>query len=151
VKSLSIGLGVLFLVLVPLMASASDATVVELVDKAVVLWKEKGKDYGIKAVNASAGPLRKGSLYVFACDFKGQMVAHPVQEALRGQDSWELQDAKGKFVTQEFLKTAKSKEGMGWVEYDWVRVYETEPTKKRTYIKRIPGEDVFVGCGYYVK
>lgn len=139
------------MVLVPLMASANDATVSDLVDKAVALWKDKGKDYAIKTLNASAGPFRKGALYVFACDFKGQMVAHPVQEALRGQDAWEMQDAKGRFVTQELLKTAQSKEGMGWVEYDWLRVNETEPTKKRTYVRRIPGEDIFVACGYYVK
>jgi cytochrome c len=137
--------------LLPCMAADNDATVVELVDKAVALWADKGKDHAIKVMNASAGPLRKGSLYVFASDFRGQTLAHPVQEALRGQDAWELQDAKGKFFVQDFVKVAKSKEGMGWVEYDWIRVNETEPTKKRAYLKRIPAEDIFVGCGYYVK
>ncbi len=150
-KGSVVAVGVLLFVLLPLMASANDASVVELVDKAVGFWKEKGKDYTIKLLNASSGPLRKGALYVFACDFKGYFVSHPVQDALRGQDAWELQDAKGKFIVQEFLKVAKQGDGAGWVEYDWLRVGENEPTKKRTFIKRIPGEDFLVGCGYYVK
>jgi cytochrome c len=150
-KKLSLVFAVLVLVMAPLMASADEATVLDLVDKAAALWKDKGKDYTLKVLNASAGPLRKGSLYVFACDFKGRILAHPAQQDLRGQDQWELQDAKGRFLTQEFLKVAQSPEGFGWVEYDWMRVNETTPTKKRAYIKRIPGQDVFLGSGYYVK
>jgi signal transduction histidine kinase len=150
-KILSMVLAIVILVMAPLAASADDAMVVDLVNKAVAIWKDKGKDYAVKVINASAGPLRKGSLYVIACDFSGQFLAHPAQQDLRGQDEWELQDAKGKFVTQEFIKVAQSKEGSGWYEYDWVRVNETKPTKKRTYIKRVPGEDVLVASGYYIK
>jgi signal transduction histidine kinase len=150
-KTISMVLAIAILVTVPLVASADDAMVVDLVNKAATLWKDKGKDYACKVINASAGPLRKGSLYVIACDFSGQFLAHPAQQDLRGQDEWELQDAKGKFITQEFIKVAKSKEGQGWYEYDWVRVNETKPTKKRTFIRRIPGEDALVASGYYMK
>lgn len=150
-KIASAWLAVLIIMTAPLMASANDAMVVDLVDKAASIWQDKGKDYAIKVINASAGPLRKGSLYVFASDFQGKMIAHPAQKDLRGQDEWELQDAKGKFLTQEFLKVAQSQQGYGWVEYEWIRVNETTPTKKRTYIKRIPGDSAFVASGYYVK
>jgi cytochrome c len=151
VKTLSTVLTILVLVTAPLLVSADDATVQELVNKGVAMWKEKGRDYAIKVMNASAGPLRKGSLYVFACDFKGKILAHPAQKDLRDLDQWELQDAKGVFLTQEFLKAAQSPEGFGWVEYHWMRVNESTPTPKRAFIKRIPGEDVFLGCGYYTK
>jgi signal transduction histidine kinase len=150
-KSLSVVLALVLSVMAPLCASADDATVMELVNKAVALWKDKGRDDALKVINASAGPLRKGSLYVFASDFSGKFLAHPAQKDLRGEDQWELQDAKGRFVAQEFVKVARSKEGAGWVEYDWVRVNETTPTKKRTYVKRIPGEEALVACGYYMK
>ena len=150
-KTLASVLAVVFLMVAPLSASADDATVEELVNKGVALWKEKGKDYTLKVVNASAGPLRKGSLYVFACDFKGKILAHPAQKDLVGVDQWELQDAKGRFLTQEFIKAAKSPEGFGWVDYDWMRVNESTPTPKRAFIKRVPGEDIFLGCGYYKK
>ena len=150
-KILSALLAIAILIMVPLAASADDAAVVELVGKAAKIWQDKGRDYALKVINASAGPLRKGSLYVFSADLNGHILAHPAQKDLRGQDQWELQDAKGKFLTQEFIKIAKSKEGMGWYEYDWIRVNETKPTKKRAYIKRIPGEDAYIGSGYYVK
>jgi cytochrome c len=131
-------------------AEGEDQVVVGLVDKAIEIFKTQGKDQGLKVCNASAGPLRKGALYVFALNLKGQYVAHPVQLDLRGQDGWELQDAKGKFITQDFIKIAKE-QGQGWSEYWWLRVNETAPTLKKTYIKRVPGEDLLVGCGYYVK
>ena len=150
-KRLSMALAVIVVMMAPLVASADDAMVTDLVNKAVILWQDKGRDYAIKVMNASAGPLRKGSLYVMACDFSGQMLAHPAQKDLRGQDEWELQDAKGNFITQEFIKAAKSKEGFGWYEYDWVRVNETKPTKKRAFIRKIPGEDALVVSGYYIK
>jgi cytochrome c len=145
---------VLVLVLVafafPANADGEDQIVVGLVDKALEIFKAQGKDQALKVCATSAGPLRKGALYVFVMDFKGRFMAHPVQEDLRGQDAWELQDAKGKFITQEFIKIAKEK-GQGWSEYWWLRINETAPTLKKTYIKRVPGEDLLVGCGHYVK
>ncbi len=78
----------------PSYASTDQELAVELVDKAIDTFQTKGKDYALKLVGASAGPLRKGSIYVYAVNFKGQFVAHPVQDDLRGHDGWELQDAK---------------------------------------------------------
>jgi cytochrome c len=141
---------IITLLICPAYAQGTDQVAVALVDKALDLFKTQGKDQALKVCGASAGPLRKGSLYVFVANFKGHIVAHPVQEELRGQDVWELQDAKGKFITQEFIKIAKE-QGQGWSEYWWLRINETSPTLKKTYIKRVPGEDLYVGCGYYVK
>ncbi len=59
------------------------------------------------------------------------MLSHPTQEDLRGKDTWELQDAKGKFIIQDFIKIARD-QGQGWYEYSWIRVGETTPTMKRT-------------------
>jgi signal transduction histidine kinase len=130
--------------------AGDNETVVDLVDKAVEMFPPKGKEYTMKLLNASAGPLRKGAVYVFAVDFKGRMLTHPVQQELRGQDSWEMKDAKGKLFVQDFVKIAQE-QGQGWSEYWWLRVNEPAPTLKKTYIKRVPGEDILVGAGYYVK
>jgi cytochrome c len=131
-------------------AAGENESVVELVDKAVELFPSKGKDYTMKLINASTGPLRKGTLYVYAVDFKGQMLGHPVQPELRGQNQWELKDAKGKTFIQELVKLAQE-QGQGWYEYWWIRVNESAPTLKKTYVKKVPGEDIFVAAGYYVK
>ncbi len=131
-------------------ADSDSERVMDLVNKAVEIFQTKGKDVGVTNVNATMGPLRRGALYCFACDFKGQMLAHPVQEDLRGNDAWELQDAKGKFIVQEFIKVAKE-QGQGWVEYSWLRPTEKSPTLKKTYVKKVPNADIYIGAGYYVK
>ncbi len=139
--------------LLPAMATAQESdkdVVVGLVDNAVGFFKDKGKDYALKVLNASSGPLRKGAIYAFAVDYKGKMLSHPVQDDIRGKDTWELQDAKGKFIIQEFIKISKEQE-QGWCEYWWLRVNEAQPTLKRTYVKKVPGEDILVAAGYYVK
>jgi signal transduction histidine kinase len=143
---------VLFIVLAfcPAFANGDSDNVMELVNKAADMFKAQGKDYTLKVLNASAGPLRKGAIYTFAVDFKGRFLSHPVQEDVRGQDAWELQDARGKFIVQDFIKVAKE-QGQGWSEYWWIRVGETSPTLKKTYVKRVPGEDLLVAAGFYVK
>jgi cytochrome c len=135
---------VIVLLACPAYGDGEDQMIVGMVNQALEFFKAQGKD------QALTGPLRKGALYCFAMDFKGRFVAHPVQQDLRSHDAWELQDAKGKFITQEFIKIAKE-QGQGWSEYWWIRINETAPTLKKTYIKRVPGEDILVGAGYYVK
>ena len=134
----------------PAYAGSDSDTVVDLVNKAVEMFQAKGKDDALAYVNSTMGPLRKGALYVFATDFKGQMLGHPVSEDLRGHDAWELQDAKGKLIVQEFVKISKE-QGQGWTEYWWLRATETSPTLKKTYIKKVPNADILVGAGYYIK
>jgi cytochrome c len=137
-------------VVCPAYADSDSEKVMDMANKATEIFQTKGKDVAITYVNATMGPLRRGALYCFAADFKGQMLAHPVQEDLRGNDTWELQDARGKFIVQEFIKVAKE-QGQGWVEYWWLRPTETTPTLKKTYIKKVPNAEILVGAGYYVK
>jgi signal transduction histidine kinase len=134
----------------PAYADSDNETVVDLVNQAVEMFQAKGKDAAVTYANSTMGPLRKGALYAFAIDFKGQMLGHPVSGKLRGHDTLELQDAKGKFIVQEFMKIAKE-QGQGWSEYWWLRATEAAPTLKKAYIKRVPNEDILVAAGYYVK
>lgn len=131
--------------------SASEAEVIDLVQKAVASFKDKGREYTLKLLNAGYGPFRKKELYVFAVTMEGKTLSHPTNAKLRGADVWNLKGAKGKLFIQEFAKVAKDP-GQGWVEYWWKRINEKEPTLKRSYIMKVPTEpDLFVGAGYYVK
>jgi cytochrome c len=150
-KTLALVLATVIMAVAPLTASTGDATVEALVNQAVAMWEKKGKAFTIKEINSPTGSLKKGSVYMFACDLSGRILAHSAQPELSKFDQWELQDANGKFIIQEFIKQARSEEGFGYVEYDWIRVNETTPTKKRTLVKRIPGKDVFVAAGYYLE
>jgi cytochrome c len=150
-KLWAMAVAALVVAVAPSIGVADDAAVMELVNRAVAVWQEKGENGTLRAVNSPTGQLRNGSLYVFACDFTGQMLAHSVQESLRNRDTWEMQDANGKFMVQEFIKQAKSPEGFGFVEYDWLPARATEPIRKRTFVRRIPGQDILVGCGYHAR
>jgi signal transduction histidine kinase len=149
-KKVSAVLAILVLVTVPLVASADDTTATQLVDNALNIWKDKGKDYALKVINASAGPLKKGPMYTFACDLSGTILAHPTQTKLRGQNMLSQKDAKGTLIFQELIKAAKTQDGSGWVEYQWLSPDGAGPTTKRTLVKKVPGEDVLVACGYHV-
>ncbi len=127
-----------------------DTEVKEMVDKAADTFKDKGSDYALKLLNAGSGPFKKGELYVFAISFTGVMLAHPANRELVGKDAKQIKDAKGQLIVQPMLEIAKN-QGSGWTEYWWVRVNEKDPTLKRTYVKRVPGHDIFVAGGYYVK
>jgi cytochrome c len=129
----------------------SEADVQGMVKRAVALFQEKGNDYALRVLNSSSGPFRKGELYVFAGSMKDfTFLAHPVNPELLGTPQRELKDAKGLPIFQEFVNVANSP-GAGWVQYWWVRHAEKDPTLKRSYIERVPGEDIYVGAGFYVK
>ncbi len=148
-KRFIISLFVLLFVLASVSAYASpEQESKELVEKAVQIFTEKGKDYALKVVGASAGPLRKdGGMYVFAFAFDGTGLAHPVNRNLVSQQ-WDLKDKNGKYIIRDFVQVAKE-QGAGWSEYYWNKPGETNLVLKRTYIMRVPGEEIFVGCGYY--
>ena len=39
--------------------------------------------------------------------------------------------------------------GKGWTEYWWPKPGEKKPSLKRTYIMRVPGQNLYIGAGYY--
>lgn len=122
----------------------------EMVNGAAAAFKEKGTDYALKLINATTGPYRKGELYVFAISSSGNIPAHPVNRDLIGRNQLEMKDAKGFQFIKEFIKVGKE-QGSGWITYWWVRHGEKEPTLKKSFIAKIPGEDIFIGAGFYEK
>jgi cytochrome c len=144
----------LLIAMFPLSALPQDDTVKaqeakKLVERAVSIFENKGEVHALKVIGLSAGPLRKGEFYVFALDFNGKMLAHPVNRKLVGKSVWNIQDSNKKYFVQDFCKLAQQ-QGSGWVDYTWMRYGEKNPTPKRTYVMRVPGEEVVVCSGYYM-
>lgn len=80
----------------------------------------------------------------------GKMLAHPMSPALVGRNMLDHTDKadKGKYLFKEFVAVAKTK-GEGWVDYMWPKPGEQAPSKKISYIYRVPGKDLLVGAGIY--
>ena len=60
-----------------------------------------------------------------------------------------ITDPMDKALFVSFVNLAKNV-GQGWVEYMWPKPGKTTPSKKITYIFRVPNQDLFVGAGVYV-
>lgn len=120
-----------------------------LVESAVAMVKDKGLDATLTAIKDKSGPFIKGDLYIFVGKLdKVEIIVHPINPKLEGRDMSKMKDVKGKYFFMEFVNKAKDP-GTGWVEYHWPKPGEKKPSPKDTYIMRVPGEEVWFGCGYY--
>jgi cytochrome c len=131
-------------------ASDHDPGCRALVEKALAMWKEQGRDATLKAINDREGPFVKGELYVFAVTMDGTLLGQPHDRTLIGIDMHKMKDQSGKFPFQMFRQVAENP-GSGWVDYSWAKPGEKDACTKRSYILRIPGEMVYLGAGYYVE
>ncbi len=120
----------------------------ELVDKAVTFVQKKGTDYALKVFNCSKGPFIDRDLYVFVLSLDNVMLAHPYQKKIVGKSVDEYSDEKGNKLFQEFKKVVLNG-GEGWVEYWWAKPGESGEFAKRSFVKRVPGQDIYLGAGYY--
>lgn len=119
-----------------------------LVAKVAAFYQAHGKPATIEALNQADGPFVQGSLYAFAYDLTGTMIAHPKNPKLVGKNLIEVPDAEGKFFRKEIVETAKTK-GEGWVDYLYKNPTTSQLEPKTTYLKRL--DDIVVCAGTYRK
>jgi cytochrome c len=118
--------------------------------EAAALINSKGLDEAIKEISDPKGPFVWKDSYVFLMNMDGKMLAHPMQpELTKLPHCLLITDPTDKALFVSFVNLAKTV-GHGWVEYMWPRPGKKSPSKKITYIYRVPGKDLFVGAGVYV-
>lgn len=125
--------------------SADEA--VALVKKAAAYLNANGKEKAYAEFNNSAGQFAHKDLYVFVYSNEGINLAHGANPKLIGKNLLELKDNDGVFIVKEFIKTAQSKTGKGWVDYKWPNPVSKALEAKSTYIEKTG--DVLIGCGIY--
>ncbi|MBL8027271.1 MAG: cache domain-containing protein [Fibrobacteres bacterium] len=118
--------------------------------EAASMITSKGIDEAIKQISNVHGPFVWKDSYVFLMDLEGKMLAHPMQpELTKKKHVLLVTDPVGNAIFVHFVNLAASSNS-GWVDYLWPRPGQTTPTKKTTYIYRIPGQNYFVGSGFYI-
>lgn len=118
--------------------------------EAAAMVNAKGLEAAINAIADPKGPFVWKDSYVFLMDLNGKMLAHPFKPELTKQDHVLLiTDPTDKALFVHFVNLAR-KVGHGWVEYMWPKPGKNTPSKKLTYIYRVPDQDYFVGAGVYV-
>lgn len=122
-----------------------------LVDKAVEMFRQQGSTTAIKAINDPQGPLMNGEIYVFAVTMDNVLIGHPSNVFSSRINVGNLNDSSGVQVFQKF-KEIVEKNGSGWVEYSWGKLgYDDLPCRKRCFVKKVPGENVYLGAGYHME
>lgn len=141
------------LLITPFAHAEESATKEECVVKAheaAALINTKGLEDAIKVIGDPNGPFVWKDSYVFLMNLDGKMLAHPIKPELTQQDHLLLMtDPTDKALFVHFVNLAR-KVGHGWVDYMWPKPGKSTPSKKTTYIYRVPGKDLFVGAGAYV-
>ena len=110
-------------------------------------FKKEGAEAAFRAINNKAPGFADRDLYPFVTELTGLCVANGVTPAVRGKNLLDLKDQDGKFMIQEFVRTASNPPGHGWVDYRWLNPVTKTIEDKSALIERMG--DYFVGVGVY--
>jgi signal transduction histidine kinase len=102
-----------------------------LVKKVIAKVKSDGKEKALAACNSPEFYM-KADGYIFAYDLNGVNVCHK-NEKMRGRNLIDMKDANGVLLIQEMIKACKSKEGSGWIQYDWPNAVSKQVEPKTSY------------------
>jgi len=120
-----------------------------LVDRAIDMFKDQGKEATLKAINDRNGPFVKGDLYVFALTMGNMLVGQPHEVSLRRMNLTNTRDANGQYFIQKFKEVVEN-QGSGWVDYTWAKPGDSIASPKKAFVKKVPGEELYVGAGFYL-
>ncbi|BBQ53059.1 methyl-accepting chemotaxis protein [Aeromonas jandaei] len=94
-------------------------------------------------------PLRYSSDgYFFVYDFEGNTILLPVRTELEGKNRWNDKDAKGKFLIQEILKSAR--QGDGFTEYWTAKPSIGRDAPKLAFTLVLDKYQWIIGTGFYI-
>jgi signal transduction histidine kinase len=132
----------------PKQLKGSKDEAVEMVKKAVAMYKKEGRDKTFAAINDPKGEFQYMDLYIWVIDVdaNGLCLARPVFRQLIGQELCPFADSEGKPFMQEACETARKK-GMGWVDYYWANPVTKRNESKSTYFECV--KNICFFCGYY--
>ncbi|MBN2135350.1 MAG: cache domain-containing protein [Acidobacteria bacterium] len=119
---------------------------IKLVKKAIDYVKQNGKEKAIAEICNKEGQFIHNSIYVFAYDLEGKIIAHPYKPELIGQNLLDKPDSKGKLFRKEIQKIALEN-GSGWVDYTYINPESNKEEQKTTYFEKY--NDMIICCGIY--
>jgi cytochrome c len=122
---------------------------VAMVKKAVAHFNKVGKEAALADFNDPKGKFVDRDLYLFVFGTSGDGVelANGANIKLVGKHLIDLRDADGKYMVKEFLATANSAAGSGWIEYKWPNPVTKGIDAKASYVEKVG--DILIGCGIY--
>lgn len=130
---------------------SKEEAVVNLVKGGVALFNQVKKAnqpiyWAFSRMSYPSGSFVAGNLYLYALDFKGNILAQGERPGLINTNSWDYQDEKGLYVNREIIKKLETSVDGIWIEY----ISKRAP--KKAYAEKVvdnKGNKYFIACGYY--
>ncbi len=129
--------------------NATKKQCVSKVKEAVEMIKRKGLHATKQVINDKNGPFVWKDSYLFMLDDVGILLAHPTRHDAISYSVRNVTDSNGKKFFLEMVELAKTK-GEGWVDYNWQKQGDTEPTLRTVFIYKVPDEYVILGAGMWI-
>jgi ABC-type amino acid transport substrate-binding protein len=120
--------------------------VTAFLNEAVAYVKYNGKEKALREFNNRSGSFVRGDLYIFAYDFNGTCIAHPINPALVGQTG--LSDINGVDVVGRELALARRGGGTMYIVFPNPAQGGKEELKQ-LYIKTV-NDSLYLGTGLYL-
>jgi cytochrome c len=120
---------------------------VAFVTEAVAYARANGREKALSEFSNPKGTFFRGQLYIYAYDFNGTTIAHPVNPEKIGVNRLNERDAKGDRFIEELRDTAVN--GSGFVQYYYVNpVHNDSIEPKLGYVMKVD-DSWWLGSGIY--
>jgi cytochrome c len=127
--------------------TATKEEMVAFVKEAVAYAKTNGKEKALAEFSNPKGSFFRGQLYLYAYDYNGTTIAHPVNPEKIGVNRLEEKDADGKFFIRELMDA--STDGTGFVEYTYINPTKNNRVERKLgYVMQVDDE-WWLGSGIY--
>ena len=126
--------------------TASAEEVIAFLNEAVAYVNDNGVEKALEEFNNLNGSFVRGDLYIFAYDFNGTCLAHPINPDLVGQTG--LWDINGVDVVGRELALAKRGGGTMYIVFP-NPTHEGKEELKQLYIETV-NDSIYLGSGLYL-
>ncbi|RPI72427.1 MAG: hypothetical protein EHM45_22255 [Desulfobacteraceae bacterium] len=127
---------------------ATPEELVKVVRAAAEFLSKKG-DAGLPEFRNKQGRWVWKDAYIFVHNHQnGLVVAHPMKPSDEGTPFMAVKDYRGTAFFVRGSEVAKNHRG-GWIEYWWPKPGKKKPSRKVTYIMRVPNTPYQLGAGAY--
>jgi hypothetical protein len=131
----------------PVPQGSSKEEMVAFVKEATAYAKANGREKALAEFSDPKGSFFRGDLYIYAYDYSGLTIAHPVNPEKIGVNRLEERDADGKLFIRELMDA--STDGTGFVEYTYINPTQNNQVEKKLgYVEQVD-EDWWLGSGIY--
>jgi cytochrome c len=127
---------------------ATKDEMVAFVKEAVTYANTNGKEKALAEFSNPRGSFFRGELYIYAYDYNGTTIAHPVNPEKIGVNRLEETDADGRYFIRELMDA--STDGTGFVEYTYINPTQNNRVDKKLGYAMQVDDDWWLGSGIYL-